>query len=118
MSKLLTNENDIKIKNEINKELEFLRFNPFHKGTVYLCETIYQIYLSQNHTVKLEVDIYPIIAQKYNTTINSIKIAIFRASLNSYYECEEEKLSTYIGKKIVNKPTVLEIIKAILEHIE
>ena len=83
-----------------------------------MCETIYEIYLQKNINVKLNTNIYPIIAKKYNTTINNIKIAIFRASLNSYYDCEEEKLSTYTGKKIINKPTTLETIRAILKHIE
>ncbi len=118
MIDLLTNKNDIEIKNTINKELGFLKFNSSHKGTVYLCETIYEIYLQKNINVKLNTNIYPIIAKEHNTTVTNIKIAIFRAILNSYYDCEEEKLSTYIDKKIVDKPTTLEIIRAILKHIE
>lgn len=117
MIKLLMNKNDIEIKNRINKELDFLAFKQFHKGTIYLCETICEIYIQKNTNINLNA-IYSIIAKKYNTSTNNVKINIFRATLNSYCECEEKKLLEYIGKKIIEKPTNLEIITAILKHIK
>jgi len=61
--------------------------------------------------------IYPIIAKKYNKTINSIRIDIFQSISKMYDEIEKKKLSNYFGYKVINKPKTKEVITTILEKI-
>lgn len=106
------------LKEKIQNELKYLKYNLFHKGTTYLCESIYQLYLIQSYNVKLKKIIYPIIAYKYDTTVNNVKSNIIRASIHSFIECEEKKLSDYLGKDIIEKPNTIDIMLSVIKHID
>lgn len=92
----LTNEN--KIKEFISEELKYLGYNLSYKGSKYLLECIYYIY---EHSDKYDEDnyseVYTIIAKKYNTSINTLKCNITRATSIMFFECEESKLKSYLG---------------------
>lgn len=110
------NNNNLKCK--INKELNYLNYNLAHVGTHYLCDCIYEIYIYHNkNTFNLSKNIYPIIAKKNNTNVTNIKCNIFQASVNSYYECDENRMQNYFGKKFYSKPKTKDIIYTVLEHI-
>lgn len=108
---------EYKIKEKIKHELLYLKYNLFNKGTTYLCETIYLLYCIKGYNIKLNSVIYPIIAYKYDTTIINVKSNIIRASLNCYMNCEEKRLSDYLEKQVIEKPSTIEIIMAIIKHI-
>lgn len=105
------------INDKINLELEYLHFNFSHKGTTYLRESIYQIYIRNNKKFNLTKDIYIVVAKKYDTSINNIKCDIFQACCNSYYECEEQVMKKYLNKSCIEKPTTKDFIEAILKRI-
>lgn len=92
----LNNENDI--KEFISEELKYLGYNLSYKGSKYLLECIYYIY---KHYDKYDEDnyseVYSVIAQKYNTSINTLKCNITRATSIMFIECEESKLKSYLG---------------------
>lgn len=105
------------VNNKINLQLEYLCFKLTYKGTTYLRESIYKIYMNNNKRINLTKDIYPFIAKKYNTTINTVKCDIFQACNNAYFECEETKMKEYLKSSCIEKPTTINIIEAILTKI-
>lgn len=105
-----------KIIEKINNELIYLKYNFKHIGTQYLCECIFEIYVHPQNT-NLTLDIYPILAKKYNTTENNIKCNIFQANLNSYLNCEHKKLEEYLRRPFIEKPTMRDIIYAVIKHL-
>lgn len=109
----------ISVKNKIKRELENLNFNFSYLGTKYLYECIYQCYCKNVlYDINLNKDIYPIISNKYNKSINSIKINIFQASSIMYDSTDETHLSKYFGYKIIEKPKTKDIIFTILQKIK
>lgn len=69
------------IKVKIKKELKYLGYNFYYKGTKYLVDAIYILYNMKDYYNKiLKRDIYPIISKKYNTSINNIKCNIRNAT--------------------------------------
>ncbi len=103
------------IKEQIQTELNMLKFDFSYIGTKLLYESIYECYCKTNmYDINLNKDIYPIISKKYHKNINSIRTSIFQSISMMYYEIEEEKLSNYFGYKIIRKPKTKDIIFAIL----
>lgn len=118
---IIDKENDSKqlnIKNKINNELDKLNFNFSYIGTQYLSECIYEIFINNFLSFNLSKDIYPIIARKHSTNVNNIKCNIFQATLNSYYDCEQNKLEKYFKRYFYEKPKTKDIIYTILEYIK
>lgn len=111
------NKNEKIIKEKINKELRYLHFNFSHKGTSFLRDCIYYIYVKNSRKFNLSNEIYVIISKKYNLSVNTIKCDIFQACSNAYYECEEKKLIDYLNVPCIEKPTTRDFIKSILEKI-
>lgn len=111
------NELEKGIKDKINKELKYLHFNFSHKGTIFLRECIYLIYIKSNKKINLNKEIYTNIARKYNSSINTIKCDIFQACCNSYYESEEEIMKEYLNMPCIEKPTTKDFIEAIIKRI-
>ncbi len=108
-----------KIKEKIKKELEILKFDFSYIGTKYLYECIYQCLLKNNiYDINLKKDIYPIISNKYNKTLNSIKANIFQTISIMYYEINNKELSNYFGYNIINKPKTKDVIFTILEKLK
>ena len=105
-------------KKFIFEELKFLGYNPAYYGTKYLVECIYYIY--KNYGIYDEnsiAEVYPIIAKKYNKTINNIKCNITRATSMMFCECEEEKLKEYLGMCTLPKTGSRVIIQTIINKL-
>ena len=62
-------------------------------------------------------EIYPIISKKYNKTINTIKVDIFKSTYIMYYDVDENILSNYFGYGILKKPKIKDIIYKVLQKI-
>lgn len=113
----LMHKHNLELKNKIAHELEYLCYNFSHIGTQQLLECIYLSLNNSYYINNLSKTIYPILAHKFFTTSNTIKCNIFKATENSYYECEEEKLKKYFNKKFISKPKTKDVILAISKHI-
>lgn len=111
----INNKNDKKF---IFEELKYLGYNPAYYGTKYLVECIYYIY--KNYGIYDEnsiAEVYPIIAKKYNKTVNNIKCNITRATSIMFCECEEEKLKEYLGMCTLPKTGSRVIIQTIINKL-
>lgn len=85
------NRNIDKIKFQISNELTSIGYSLSHNGTLYLIDSIEMLYLRGGDLIKnLNKYIYPIIAKRYNQSINNIKTSIVRATESMYYNCYEK----------------------------
>lgn len=109
--------NDIELKQKIKNELEKLNYNLSYKGTKFLEDSIYLIYTSDMEKDNLTKEIYPIIAKKYNTSIENVKCDIIQASNNSYYECPQKVMENYFGYQLISKPKTKDIIYAVIRKL-
>lgn len=97
------------IKNKIESELKKIEYNFSYKGTEYLVETIYILYNIKKenlceHEYNFELEIYPIVAKKYNTSVNTVKCNIRNATDKMYYDCDEKILKEYLRDFEFSKP--------------
>lgn len=107
------------VKEVIKSNLIKLKYNFNYIGTDYLIETIYYLYCSKlYYKFCLETDVYPIIANRYGTVVNTIKSNIINATDKMFYDCDEKVLKRYLGKCTLTKPGPKKIIKAILLNIK
>lgn len=107
-------------KEKIQKELEYLGYNPGYNGTKYLVESIYilsNMTDDMNEDYNLERDIYPIVAKKYHKTVHNVKCNIINSTDNMVYDCLEEKLNKYLGFYTYSKPGPKKIIYAIINKL-
>lgn len=108
----------LSIEEKIKIELKKLKYNFSYIGTIYIYETILFIYSkSLNKKIKLEKQVYPILAKKYNTTVNNIKTNIINATHEMYYDCKDEVLNKYLGHCDNEKPTPKEVISIIVDNL-
>lgn len=108
----------IVLKHEITKEIKYLRYNLSYKGTNYLIDIIELLLLNKNKDYSnLNKDVYPIIANKYKTTVFNIKSNIIKATEQMYIECENERLKQYFGFVNDSKPTTKNVIYTIYNKI-
>lgn len=108
----------IVLKHEIIKEIKYLRYNLSYKGTNYLINIIELLLLNKNKDYSnLNKDVYPIIANKYKTTVFNIKSNIIKATEQMYIECENERLKQYFGFVNDSKPTTKNVIYTIYNKI-
>ena len=106
------------IKERIKEQLELLNFNFSYNGTKFLSEVIYEIYTHRNKFHEnLSKDIYPIIAEKYGKTVNTVKCDISHATKLMYYDCKEDVIMKYFNYKFPVKPRVKEVIFTIVNNI-
>ncbi len=118
----LIEEREIDEKNnkklKVIKELEYLEYDLSLKGTQYLISAIEII---ANHKLgevyNLEKDVYPIITDLYNSTVHNIKNNVNRANNSMYLKCEIEKLKSYFGFNVDEKPKTKEIINTVVRKI-
>ena len=111
---------DVEVKRRaIIKELEDIRYNLEYKGTNYLIDTILQVYQNRKLMLinNLQSDIYPIIANMYNKSINTIRCNIRHATDCMYYENKKKKLNEYFGLVDDEKPTTKDVIYTVLNKI-
>ena len=84
----------------------------------HLYDCIYECYLSDTlYNINFSKHIYPILAKKYNKSQVLIKANIFQAIGQMYRTIDKDKLSTYFGYSLLDKPTTKEIIFTILQKI-
>ncbi len=106
------------LENKLYKELHKLKFDFSHIGTQYLIDSISFIFSHNLESFTLKYDVFPRIAQKYHTNVNTIKCDILNASLHSYYECDENFLSSYFRLFPLSKPNTKYIISTILDKLK
>ena len=111
--------NEQLIRRVIKDELKYLGYNPKYYGTEYLIEAIYILYTNGiDGDDNLKKVVYPIIAKKYNKTIQNIKCNIINSTNMMVYECEENKLLEYLGFFDYYKPGPKKIIEAVLGNLD
>lgn len=112
--------NEIVVKNKIKQELKKIAYNFSYKGTSYLVETIYILYRSfhkKPEECNLEDEIYPLVAEKYNTSANNVKCNIRNATDKMFYDCDEEVLKSYFGMYLMLKPGPKLVIRTVLKKL-
>ena len=117
--KVLINLRDFTRKRlKVVRELEFIGYDFKYKGTHYLVDTILHMYLGQNSmTDNLKTDIYPLVSKKYNKTIYNIKTSIDNATEYMYCECDSAVVQEYFNFCEDTKPTVKQVIFAVMNKI-
>lgn len=107
------------IEYKIYNELKTLNYNFSYVGTKYLMETISLLYNTNLwEDIKLEKEIYPIISKKYKKSINTIKCNIIYATNEMFFDCEQEKLLSYLKEYSLLKPGLKKIIFSVLEKLK
>ena len=106
------------LMNKINKELEYIGYNLSYNGTKYLSECIALIYSTSGCCENLNKNVYPIIAKKYQKTINNIKCKITSATNSMFYECDENRLKNYFQFYTISRPKPKLVIYTILNKIQ
>ena len=116
--KKIDDNNFCEVKNMIIKELNYLGYKSYYKGTKYLVECIYFLYKNQQFIGEsLNKNVYPIIAERFNKNINNIKCNITRATDIMFFDCNEKKLKEYLENIDIVKPTNKIIINAVVNKI-
>lgn len=104
---------------KIKKKLLDLHYNFTYVGTTYILEAILILCNENcNEKIKLEKNVYPLIAKKYNTTVNNIKTNIINSTKEMYYDCHEEKLHKHLGIFYGEKPKPKTVIYTIAESLK
>jgi CheY-like chemotaxis protein len=107
------------IEKKVKNELEKLNYNFKYVGTTYLLETIILLYNQEtNNRIKLEKNIYPIIAKKYNTTVHNIKINIINSTKEMYFDCAESTLFKTLKLVQGEKPKPKDVISSIIAKLK
>lgn len=105
---------------KILKELLFLGYSLKNKGTYYMVEAIYEVYLiGENEALdNIEKNIYSKLAIKYNKSVENIKSNIIKATNNMYIMCNSERIKEYFLFFDDIKPTPKLIIATILNKVK
>lgn len=107
------------IKQQIYKELLCIGYNNKYAGTKYLSDSIYlQYFINNRKSIKLKNDIYPIISQKYNVTINTIKCDIIMATNKANKDISKNHIQNYFGFFLDKKITPKLVINTVLNKIK
>lgn len=110
---------EISIESQIIRELKKVNYNFSYIGTKYIYESILILCTNFEHEkIKLEKQVYPLIANKYHTTINTVKTNIVNSTNEMYYDCKKEILNKYFGLCDDEKPTPKEVIFIIVSNIK
>lgn len=114
----LNKNNAESIITKIKAELELLSFNYSYKGTKYLIDCIYQVYLLNNeYNFHLFTDVLPTIAKKYNKSVDCIYANIKNSIKNMYLDCKDDILRQYFNIYEDSKPLPKDLISCILDNI-
>ena len=107
------------IKDRINKELEKLQYNFSYVGTKYMAEAIYEIY-TKNYIYKggnLSKNVYPIIAENHNTSVNNVKCNITSATKCMTQRCPKDMMDNYLFCEDGDSPKVKEIMYKVINRL-
>lgn len=106
------------IKYKIYAELESLKYNFSYIETEYMAEIIYILYhLDRNYNCDFQNEIYPLLACKYETSINNIRSAVAFATEKMFFDCTEEYLKKYINDYKFKKPGPKKIAFSVIKKI-
>lgn len=106
------------IRSKIHKELNYLKYNYIYIGTKYLEDVIFEIYKNKDSfDGNLTKNIYPIIAKKYNKTVETIYGDMKLATKYMLLDCKEEIIIKYFNYYSFTAPKLKEIILVILNKI-
>lgn len=95
-----------------------MNFNYSYNGTRYIKDVLFELYIKKNYNCyNLQKDIYPIIAKKYNKSLNNIKSSIALAIKIMCVDCEESILKEYFYLYDGEVPKTKEVICIILDNI-
>lgn len=115
---MIKTKKDTEIIKKINAELKNLGYNFSHNGTKYLSEVIFELYNRKDLYIEnLNKFIYPIIAEKYNKSVNTICGNIKQATISMLSNCEEKTIMEYFNYTIFVKPKLKEIIFTIFSKL-
>lgn len=110
--------NSLSIETMILNELQTLSFNFSYVGTQYIYETILMICTSYEfQRIKLEKQVYTHLAEKYNTSVHTVKNNIINSTNEMYYDCPREVLFRNLGFTDTKRPTPKDIIFLIVSNI-
>ena len=108
----------LSFREQIINELQSINYKLTYNGTQYIIDSILLLMDMDNpFCFNLKNDVYPILAQRYNTSINNIKINITNATDNMFYDCDSKKLQQYFGLVIDHKPKPKLVITTILNKL-
>lgn len=107
------------VRQQIRKELYKIGYTDKYAGIKYIADTIYlQYFIENKKNIKLKNDIYPIISQKYNMPVNTVKCDIITATRKVKDSVPEEHIKQYFGffwdKKITPKLVINTVLKKII----
>lgn len=118
VNKLIENKDISLQRAKIANELKKIGYDINYKGTIYLIDAIFQMYLyKENFIDNLQKDIYPIISKMYNKSVHNIKCNITNATELMYYKCDINTLKEYFNFYDDTKPTVKTVIYTVLNKI-
>ena len=109
--------NSDSLKQNIINILNYLAFTDSHYGTIYLIDLIYEINNNPSLILNLTKNVYPLLANRYKTSINNIKCDIFQSINNAYFNCTQEIYDNFFGYKVIEKPKTIDLIKKVLEYL-
>ncbi len=99
----------------VNDELERLCFRHKHLGTKYLEDMVYEQYVSKVKNKKC-IETYPILAEKYDTTVTGVERSV-RFAIRSAFNIAEDKQMFYSISKRQKSPTVKEMVTYLLNKV-
>lgn len=109
--------NSNSLKQNIISILNSLAFAASHYGTIYLIDLICEINRNPSLILNLTKNAYPLLANRYKTSINNIKCNIFQSINNAYFNCSQEIYDNFFGYKVIEKPKTIDLIKKVLEYL-
>ncbi|MCI9365840.1 MAG: hypothetical protein HFJ54_04530 [Clostridia bacterium] len=115
----LVDSKDFNLKREfVVNELTELGYDLKYSGTHYLADSILTLYKRKDRKpANLQGSVYPIVGKQYNKKANNIKASINRATDFMYAECNIEKLKDYFHFSADTKPTIKQVVFAVVERV-
>lgn len=117
---LIESESELEIKSVISKQLHKLGMPAHIKGYQYIREGIFQMYTNSSSVTKITKDLYPLIAEMYNTTPSRVERAIRHSIEVSWSRGDYEVMESIFGNSVDferSKPTNSEFISSVADSI-
>lgn len=118
--KKIETENDVEIKAIISKQLHKLGMPAHIKGYQYIREGIFQMFTNKGNVSKITKELYPLIAEKYDTTPSRVERAIRHSIEVSWSRGDYEVMESIFGNSVDferSKPTNSEFISSVADAI-
>ena len=107
------------VRSKISNYLVYLNYNLSHFGTMYLIETIFEIYYKKDYLGDdIKNNIYSVLAKRYNKSINTIYTDIKQATASMYEKRNEKILVDFFKLKECRKTKVTQVIFTILNKLK